>query len=286
MQADLAELPSRRAGGHRRATGSSISAAFRSKGLGHDPEGKYHRLPITCSRPPVVTASSASCLLPPIMSSDSIHVAAASERIAPVRPDSRYGVSKAFGEALGGALRLQAWAARYLIRIGNVERRPRRSSAGCRSGSRRRIWCNSIRIGLEHPDIRYEIFYGASDNARGWWDNARPSASATGRAAAPRTMPRRAFAAQAKLPRRRRGRMVSGRAILQRPFHQRNRKRPAPRLQAAPVKRRLFEGRKIDIVKTAHIDRNHFPALRCVAARECSNPALRTEQVVDVFLPN
>ena len=28
-----------------------------------------------------------------------------------------------------------------------------------------------IRIGLEHPDIRYEIFYGASDNARGWWDN-------------------------------------------------------------------------------------------------------------------
>jgi uronate dehydrogenase len=29
-----------------------------------------------------------------------------------------------------------------------------------------------IRIGLEHPDIRCEIFYGASDNARGWWDNA------------------------------------------------------------------------------------------------------------------
>ena len=29
-----------------------------------------------------------------------------------------------------------------------------------------------IRIGLEHPDIRYEILYGASDNARGWWDNA------------------------------------------------------------------------------------------------------------------
>ena len=28
-----------------------------------------------------------------------------------------------------------------------------------------------IRIGLEHPDIRNEIFYGASDNERGWWDN-------------------------------------------------------------------------------------------------------------------
>jgi uronate dehydrogenase len=29
-----------------------------------------------------------------------------------------------------------------------------------------------IRIGLEHPVIRCEIFYVASDNERGWWDNA------------------------------------------------------------------------------------------------------------------
>ena len=28
-----------------------------------------------------------------------------------------------------------------------------------------------IRIGLEHPDIRCEIFFGASDNERSWWDN-------------------------------------------------------------------------------------------------------------------
>jgi uronate dehydrogenase len=28
-----------------------------------------------------------------------------------------------------------------------------------------------VRIGLEHRDIRYEIFYGASDNERAWWDN-------------------------------------------------------------------------------------------------------------------
>ena len=29
-----------------------------------------------------------------------------------------------------------------------------------------------IRIGLEHPHIRYEIFYGVSDNADSWWDNS------------------------------------------------------------------------------------------------------------------
>ena len=30
-----------------------------------------------------------------------------------------------------------------------------------------------IRIGLEHPDLEYEIFYGASLNERTWWDNSR-----------------------------------------------------------------------------------------------------------------
>ncbi len=29
-----------------------------------------------------------------------------------------------------------------------------------------------IRIGLDHPDLRFEVFYGASDNERGWWDNS------------------------------------------------------------------------------------------------------------------
>ena len=88
-----------------------------------------------------------------------------------VRPDSRYGVSKAFGEALG---------ALYAFKHGL------------------RITC--IRIGLEHPDIRYEILYGASDNARGWWDNAaafrlgyRPQGRSEEHSAA-------ALAADAKLP--------------------------------------------------------------------------------------
>src|SRR5262249_25415089 len=57
-----------------------------------------------------------------------------------------------------------------------------------------------IRIGLEHPDIRCEIFYGASDNSRGWWDNAaafrfgyRPEGGSEEDVAA-------ALAAPAKLP--------------------------------------------------------------------------------------
>jgi len=86
-------------------------------------------------------------------------------------PDSRYGLSKAFGESLG-ALYAHKYGLEVLcLRIGNVTERPidkRRLS----------IWVSPrdlaglIQIGLEHPDIKYEIAYGVSDNARGWWDNS------------------------------------------------------------------------------------------------------------------
>ena len=87
------------------------------------------------------------------------------------RPDSRYGVSKAFGEALG-RMYADKYGLRVLnIRIGNVAERP---------VDRRRlsIWISPrdlvqlIRIGLEHPDIHFEVVYGISDNARAWYDNA------------------------------------------------------------------------------------------------------------------
>ncbi len=116
-----------------------------------------------------------------------------------VRPDSRYGVSKAFGEALG-ALYAEKHGLRVLcLRIGNVGDRPidkRRLS----------IWIKPedlvqlVRIGLEHPDLRFEILYGASDNERSWWDNHRAwelGYRPTGRAEDWRD---EALAAQAKLP--------------------------------------------------------------------------------------
>lgn len=96
-------------------------------------------------------------------------------RIGPdvtVRPDSRYGVSKAFGEALGALYSDKHGMVVTCLRIGNVGPRPldvRRLS----------IWISPedlvqlLRIGLEHPDIRFEVLYGASDNATSWWDNAR-----------------------------------------------------------------------------------------------------------------
>jgi uronate dehydrogenase len=87
------------------------------------------------------------------------------------RPDSRYGVSKAFGEALGRLYADKYGLGVLNVRIGNVDQRP----ADIRRLS---IWVSPrdlaqlFRIGLSHPDLHFEVVYGASRNARAWWDNA------------------------------------------------------------------------------------------------------------------
>jgi uronate dehydrogenase len=87
------------------------------------------------------------------------------------RPDSRYGVSKAFGEALG-RMYADKHGLRFLnIRIGNVGEQPL-------DVRRLAIWISPrdlsqlIGIGLTHPELHYEVVYGASKNVRCWWDNA------------------------------------------------------------------------------------------------------------------
>ncbi len=87
-----------------------------------------------------------------------------------VRPDGFYGVSKAFGEAIG-SLYADKWGLRIMsIRIGNIAERPA-------DHRRLSIWqhpedlAQLIEIGLEHPEIHHAIVYGASHNERAWWDN-------------------------------------------------------------------------------------------------------------------
>ena len=87
------------------------------------------------------------------------------------RPDSRYGVSKVFGEALGSLYADKYGMEVFCMRIGNVNPAPidkRRLS----------IWFSPrdlaqlVTIGIEHPQIRFEIVYGVSGNKRSWYDNA------------------------------------------------------------------------------------------------------------------
>lgn len=88
-----------------------------------------------------------------------------------LRPDSRYGVSKGFGEALGAMYAFKYGLGVTCLRIGNVGEEPL-------DERRLAIWISPedlvqlIRIGLERPDLVFEIMYGISDNARSWFDNA------------------------------------------------------------------------------------------------------------------
>lgn len=86
------------------------------------------------------------------------------------RPDTRYGVSKVFGEALGAFYADKFGLGVLSIRIGNVAPRPvdhRRLSNWISPAD----FAQLVRIGLEHPGLGYEVVYGVSDNTRGWWDN-------------------------------------------------------------------------------------------------------------------
>jgi uronate dehydrogenase len=57
-----------------------------------------------------------------------------------------------------------------------------------------------IRIGLEHPDIHFEIFYGASNNEAGWWDNSNAHRFGYRPLARSQDFQTQALAAQEKLP--------------------------------------------------------------------------------------
>jgi uronate dehydrogenase len=90
-------------------------------------------------------------------------------RVVP-RPDSRYGVSKAFAEALASLYADKHGIGFLCTRIGNFGAKPidkRRLSIWISP----RDYTQLVRIGLEHPDIRYEIVYGVSNNRRSWYDN-------------------------------------------------------------------------------------------------------------------
>ena len=87
-----------------------------------------------------------------------------------VLPDSRYGASKAFGEALGALYAHKYGLEVMAVRIGNAYPEPideRRLSIW----TSHRDLAQLIGIGLDHPGLRFEIVYGVSGNTRTWWDN-------------------------------------------------------------------------------------------------------------------
>ncbi|MFO1072278.1 MAG: hypothetical protein U1E17_06285 [Geminicoccaceae bacterium] len=140
-------------------------------------------------------ACSASSSPPPTMSSASTTAPAASitrcrcGRICATAP------GKAFGEALGRFYADKQWPARAQHQIGTGGEQPldRRRLA---------IWISPrdfpqlVRIGLDHPDLHYEVVYGASENDRspgGQRQRLSPGLPSAGRV--PRPLPLKSWRA-------------------------------------------------------------------------------------------
>lgn len=90
---------------------------------------------------------------------------------AQLRPDSRYGVGKAFGESLA-ALYAYKYGMRVLtIRIGNANERPidRRRMGNWVSW---RDLGQLVALGLEHAELVHSVVYGISDSTGRHYDNA------------------------------------------------------------------------------------------------------------------
>jgi len=86
------------------------------------------------------------------------------------KPDSIYGVSKVFNEALASYYAVRYGMEMFCMRIGNVNPAPL-------DARRLAIWISPrdmaqlVTIGIEHPGIQFEIVYGISNNKRAWFDN-------------------------------------------------------------------------------------------------------------------
>jgi uronate dehydrogenase len=88
---------------------------------------------------------------------------------SPARPDSRYGLSKAFGEDMGCFYAYKYGIRTMAIRIGSSFPEPKNRRMLSTWMSYRDL-TDLIKVGLT-ADYLFEIVYGASANTRGWWDN-------------------------------------------------------------------------------------------------------------------
>ena len=91
------------------------------------------------------------------------------EKVEP-RPDSFYGVSKAFGEDLAAHYAWKHGLRSFCMRIGSCRAEPdsiRALSTWLSFGDLERL----VMAGLT-ADYTHEIVYGVSRNSRSWWDNS------------------------------------------------------------------------------------------------------------------
>lgn len=91
------------------------------------------------------------------------------DHASPAKPDSRYGLSKAFGEDLGLLYANKHGISCLAMRIGSCFPEPR-DERMLSTWLSHADWCRLVEAGLA-ADYVYEVVYGVSANPRSWWDN-------------------------------------------------------------------------------------------------------------------
>jgi uronate dehydrogenase len=87
----------------------------------------------------------------------------------PVRPDTYYGVSKVFGEALA-RLYYDKWGIESAcLRIGSMRERPE-DHRQLSTWMSNRDGVELVTRCLEAPDLGFAVIFGVSGNRRSWWD--------------------------------------------------------------------------------------------------------------------
>jgi uronate dehydrogenase len=89
------------------------------------------------------------------------------------RPDSRYGVSKVFGEAVGRLYADKYGLSVACLRIGSF--RPDDRPTAPRhlyTWISHRDTVQLVQRAIDHPDYHFVVVYGVSNNARNRWDNS------------------------------------------------------------------------------------------------------------------
>ncbi|WP_114947531.1 NAD-dependent epimerase/dehydratase family protein [Microvirga calopogonii] len=89
---------------------------------------------------------------------------------SPPRPDSRYGLTKAFGEDVAALYAYKHGVRSFCLRIGSCLPKPdnRRALSTWLSHD---DFVRLVQVGLT-ADYVHEIVYGVSRNTRSWWDNS------------------------------------------------------------------------------------------------------------------
>jgi uronate dehydrogenase len=89
------------------------------------------------------------------------------------RPDTRYGVSKVFGEAVGRLYADKYGLSVASLRIGSFVNPDRPGNARqLLTWISHRDMVQLVRRCVDHPDYHYVVVYGVSNNTRSRWDNS------------------------------------------------------------------------------------------------------------------